>query len=476
MGNYVQTLDSHAAELLAKWNLQGFSIGIIKDGEVVKTAGYGLRNETEAVDADTLMPIGSATKSFTALLLGMLCEEGKVSWDAPVRTYVPDLKLYDEWVAAHVTLRDLLSHRTGVAAYDAQSIYPVPDKRADLVPMLEYLEPQYDFRAGFKYSNQMVALAGHVAEAVTGKSWEELVKERILEPLGMKDTVFTIEEMEENENRSLGYVATPQGNLAQPYLSLKAVGPAGAIVSSANDMVKYLKFQLGDGTWEGKKLVEKATLDEMHKPQVLGTPYLFFLPEITETTYGLGWFTDLYRGQRMCSHGGNTLGFSALLTFLPGEDLGVIVLSNGTTNFLCNAVTYQILDDYLGLEEKDWTASINEVLGPLFAGMAAGMQAKEAARVKDTAPSLAAEEYAGVYTSNGFGTITIACTEQGYALQRESYQGMLGHYNYDVFDVTMFVYGVQFPITFIIEDGKVTGFDAVIEPMPGIPAVRFTKQ
>ncbi len=476
MGNYVQALDSRADELLAKWNLQGFSIGIIKDGKVIVSGGYGKRNDTDPVDENTLMPIGSATKSFTALILGMLVDEGKVSWDTPVINYIPSFKLYDSYVTAHVTLRDLLSHRTGVAAYDAQSIYPVPEVRSEMIPMLEYLQPQYDFRAGFKYSNQMVMLAGCVAEAVTGKSWEELVKERILTPLGMNDTVFTIAEMEENENRSLGYIATPQGNMAQPYLSLKAVNPAGGIVSNAKDMLKYVQFQLGDGSWEGKKLVEKATLDEMHKPQVLGSPYLFSLDEITETTYGLGWFTDLYRGNRMCSHGGNTLGFSALMTLLPCENLGVIVLSNGTTNFLPNAITYQILDDYLCAEEKDWTASINAVLGPLFAGMAAGMQAKEAARVQGTSPSLPLSQYAGVYQSEGFGTITVACGEQGLTLQWDTYQGILSHYHYDVFDAAMFVYGVQFPVTFLIEDGKVTGFDAVIEPTPGIPQVHFVKQ
>lgn len=476
MGNYVKTLDTHAAELLAKWNLQGFSIGIVKDGEIICTKGYGKRNDEDPADDNTLMPIGSATKSFTSLILGMLVDEGKISWDTPVKEYIPSLQLYDENVTENVTVRDLLSHQTGVAAYDAQSIYPVPENRTEMIPMLAYLRPEYEFRKGFKYSNQMVMLAGCVAEAVTGQSWEELVKERILKPLGMDQTLMSMKEMPEQENRSLGYVATPQGNMAQPYLDLKAVGPAGAIISNAKDMVKYVCFQLGDGTWNGERLISKETLDEMHKPQVQGSPYLFSLPEITETTYGLGWFTDLYRGNQMYSHGGNTLGFSALMTCLPSENLGVIVLSNGTTNFLPNAITYQILDDYLGAEEKDWTASINEVLAPLFAGMAAGMEAKAAARVPDTKPSLDLDEYAGTYQSEGFGTITITCAGDQLSLQWDTYQGILTHYNYDVFDAAMFVYGVQFPAAFKIEDGKVLGFDAVIEPTPGIPPVFFAKK
>ena len=473
-GTYLNALDEHAQDLLQKWNLQGFSIGVIKNGEVLAAKGYGKKNDTDPVDADTMMPIGSATKSFTSLLLGILAEEGKVSWDTPVISYLPSLKLYDPYVTEHVTLRDLMCHRTGIAAYDAQSIYAVTENRMDMIPQLAYLQPQYDFRAGFKYSNQMVMLAGCVAEAVTGKSWEELVKERILEPLGMNDTVLSVTQM--GENRSLGYVATPQGNLAQPYLDLKAVGPAGAICSTVKDMMKYMKFQLSDGTWNGMKICEKATLDEVHKPQFLGSPYLFALPEITETTYGLGWFTDLYRGRRMWSHGGNTLGFSALMTLLPCEDLGIIVLSNGTTNFLANAVTYEIMDDFLGVPAENWTDKLNAVLGPLFAGMAAGMQAKEEARVKDTAPSLPLSAYTGVYSNPGFLDITVTETENGLAIRWNGYDGILTHYNYDVFDAAMFVYGLQFPVTFRVQNGEVTGFDAVMEPTPGIPAVFFVKE
>ena len=476
MSSYVENLDGNASGLLTKWNLQGFSIGIVKDGKVILTKGYGLRNETDGVDEYTLMPIGSATKSFTALILGMLKDEGKLDWDTPVIRYVPSLKLYDEYVGENVTLRDLLSHQTGVAAYDAQSIYPVPEERSEFIPMLAHLKAEYEFRKGFKYSNQMVTLAGYVAEVISGKSWEDLVKERILKPLGMEHTIVSMKQMTDHENRSLGYVATPQGNLAQPYLDLKAVGPAGAIISCAADMVKYVSFQLSDGTYNGVRLISRETLNEMHQPQVNGSPYLFALDEITETKYGLGWFTDLYRGRPMYSHGGNTLGFSALMTCLPSENLGVIVLSNGTTNFLCNAITYQILDDYIGAEEKDWTAALNAVLAPLFAAMAAGMQAKADARIADTAPSLELDQYAGEYVSEGFGTIRIACNDGQLMLEWCGYQGMLTHYHYDVFNLVMFVYGVSFPLTFRIKDGVIEGFDAPVEPNPAIPQVFFKKQ
>ena len=475
-GTYLNALDKHAEELLKKWNAQGFSVGVIRGGQVIAAAGYGKRNDTDPVDAETLMPIGSATKSFTSLLIGMLAEEGKLCWDTPVIQYIPSLKLYDPYVSSHVTLRDLLSHRTGVAAYDAQSIYAVPENRADMIPQLEYLEPQFGFRAGFKYSNQMVMLAGACAEAVTGKSYEELVTERILRPLGMSHTYMTVKDMELQENRSLGYLFNGQANMAQPYLDLKAVGPAGAICSDITDMMKYMKFQLGDGTWDGVKLAEKATLDEMHKPQFLGSPYLFALPEITETTYGLGWFTDLYRGRKMWSHGGNTLGFSSLMTLLPSEDLGIIVLSNGTTNFLPQALTYAILDDVLNVPAEDWTDKLNAVLGPLFAAMAQGAQAREEARVKDTAPSLPLRAYEGSYANPGFRNIDIAEKDGGLVLNWNGYDGMLMHYNYDVFTALMFVYGLQVPVTFRIEDGAVTGFEAVMEPTPGIPPVFFAKK
>ena len=475
-GTYLNSLDEHAQDLLQKWNLQGFTIGVVKHGTVLAAKGYGKKNETEAADADTMMPIGSATKSFTSLLIGMLVDEGKLSWDKPVIDYIPSLKLHDRYVTEHVTLRDLLSHRTGIAAYDAQAVYAVRDHRADMIPQLEYLENQFEIRYGFRYSNQMAMLAACAAEAVTGSSWEDLVRERILKPLGMENTVMGVREMEQIENRSLGYLFNGQENAAQPYLDLKSVGPAGGICSTVKDMMKYMQFQLGDGTWNGVKLVEKATLDEMHKPQFLGSPYLFSLEEITETTYGLGWFTDLYRGCRMLSHGGNTLGFSALMTLLPCEDLGIIVLSNGTTNFLPQAITYEILDDTLKVPYANWTEKLNAVLGPLFAGMAAGAQAMEEARVKDTVPTLPLSEYTGTYSNPGFLDIVVRENDGGLMLNWNGYDGILNHYNYDVFTAMMFVYGMQFPVTFRIEEGEVIGFHAVMEPTPGISPVYFAKQ
>lgn len=474
-------ISENEAALRGAWNLEGFTIGIVKNGELIGTAGYGKKDAEGMCDGDTVMPIGSITKSFTSLLLAMLVDEGKLSWDQKLREILPDLKLYDEKAAAEITLRDCLSHKTGLAGHDMHGVYCTKDDRKEAVETLQYLQPAYEFRHGFKYSNQMVMLAGHVAEVVTGKSWEELIEEKILKPLGMDHTTVRIADIEKFENRSVGYVFNGQASMAQPYLDLKSVAPAGGINSNAGDMAKYMMFQLGDGTWNGEKLVSKESLDEMHKTQSNGSPYMWQLEEVTDCTYGLGWFVDNYRGKKMVSHGGNTLGFSALLTLLPEENLGIVILSNGTSNFLCNVLTYDILDEVLGVETdgsfSPWTPKFGAAVGPVFAAMAQGAEAKAAAKVADAAPAHKMEEYAGTYVNPGFGTMTIAEQDGNLVGELNGYRCMLMPYHYEFFDVAMEVYGMVFPIEFRTGMmGGVMGIDAYVEGTPGVNPVMFVKQ
>ncbi|MBR4162077.1 MAG: serine hydrolase [Solobacterium sp.] len=468
-----QFIEETAESLRTQWNLEGFTIAVVKDGETIFTKGYGKRNAEAFCDSKTVMPIGSATKSFTALILGMLVEEGKLTWDTKVIDVIPDLKLYDPEVAKRVTIRDLLSHRTGAASHDAHGVYCPLMPREDYVKTFQYLQPLYDLRYHFQYSNQMVVLAAYVAEKITGRSWEELVKERILNPLGMDQTTVCLADMIKQENKSEGYLTMgPAGNVAQPYLDLGAVAPAGGINSNAEDMAKYLLLQLS----KGKGLISKASLDEMHKPQMFGSPYLWTLEEITETNYGLCWFTDYYRGTKMVSHGGNTLGFSSLVTLIPDHNLGIAILSNGTTNFMPNVLTYEIIDRVLGLDEIDWTQKLNSVIGPLFAAMGEAVQAKMQARIPDTKPSHSLEDYAGVYTHPGFGKIEIICDGDALKAKFNAYDGMVSHYHYDWFDITMFVYGMSFPVCFHTGmNGCIDGLEAKLEAHPAVDPVFFQK-
>lgn len=458
-------------ELMEVWNVPGLALGIIRDGEVLFSKGYGKRNEKEEMNDATVLPIGSATKSFTALVLASLVEEGKLSWDTPIKNYIPWLKLSDPIVTQKITVRDCLCHRTGLPSYDVHGVFCTKDDRKQMIHDLKYLEFNEDFRSKLQYSNQMVMLAGYVGEVVSGKSYEELVTTRILEPLGMNDTYLTIADMEKIDNRAKGYVFNGQENIELPYLSLKGIGPAGAINSTVKDMLKYLQFQLGDGS----PIVSKASMDEMHKAQMLGTPYFWQMAEIQESNYGLCWFVDCYRGKRMLSHGGNTLGFSALMTLLPEENLGIIVLTNSNSNFMIYDLTYRLLDEFLNIDEQDWTIKMQQNLAPLMEGMMQSAKLKHENKLSQTHLSHPIENYSGTYNNPGFGSFQLKIENNQLVGTFNGYDLLLSHYHYDVYDVTLTLMGLSFLIKFETDfSGKISSLYAQLEPT--VQPIRFDKE
>ena len=441
------TTENMIRKLMDDYNVAGMSVALIRDGEIVSTQGYGLRDAAAQLPmtADTVLPIGSITKTFTALALGMLVDEGKLDWDAPVKTYIPSLKLSSELLTENVTVRDLMCHRTGVPKYDLQAIYCVMEDGAEMVRSLEYLETNMAFRTGLQYSNQMVSLAGYLVEVITGILYQEFVRERIFRPLGMQSTDFEIESLAKYENTSKGYVFANGTFIEPPYMHLGAFAPSGAIVSTASDMAKYALFHLRGGVVDGQRLISEENLRQMHSPQVIGTPYFWNFEEFQSTEYGLGWFTDIYRGVKMIGHGGNTNGFSA--------------------------------DEALGVTDvPDWSGRFREIFNNLMAGMMAGMQARAAAKVPDTTPTLAIADYAGSYSHPGFGRMSFSMTEQGLAGTWNGLPAMLIHYNYDAFDLMLPVLGQAVPAQFVVEDGVIKGLEVAMEMAPGIRPAMFEKE
>ncbi len=463
-------------KLMEDYHVAGMSAAIIRDGKIVSIDGYGVRDTSAdlPMTAETVLPIGSITKTFTSLALGMLSDEGKLDWDTPVISYLPSLKLYNDLLTENVTVRDLMSHRTGVPKYDLQAIYCVKEDPAEMVRTLEYLEPSAPLRTKFQYSNQMVSLAGYLVEVLSGHPYQEFVREQILKPLGMTSTDFEVSSLSKYENTSKGYVFANDTFIEPPYMHLGAFAPAGAIVSSAADMAKYALFHLGDGCWEGTRLISEENLREMHKPQFIGTPYFWEFEEFQSTEYGLGWFTDVYRGQKMINHGGNTNGFSAQMTLLPAQKFAVVLLSNATSSFSVNALGHIFADEVLGVEDiPDWSGRFQEIFNNLMAGMMAGMQARAEAKVPDTTPTLKLEDYTGTYRHPGFGEMTFAMTPQGLAGTWNGLPAMLLHYNYDAFDLMLPVLGQSVPAQFIVEDGKIRGLEVTMEATPGVHPALF---
>lgn len=472
------TTENMIRKLMDDYNVAGMSVALIRGGEIVSAEGYGLRDAGAGLPmtADTVLPIGSITKTFTALALGMLADEGKLDWDAPVISYIPSLRLSSPLLTENVTARDLMCHRTGVPKYDLQAIYCVMEDGASMVRSLEYLETNAAFRTKLQYSNQMVSLAGYLIEVITGIPYQEFVRERIFRPLGMQSTDFEIESLAKYENISKGYVFANGTFIEPPYMHLGAFAPSGAIVSTASDMAKYALFYIRGGIAGGQRLISEETLGQIHSPQVIGTPYFWNFEEFQSTEYGLGWFTDIYRGVKMVGHGGNTNGFSAQMTLLPGQNAAIVALSNATSSFSVNALGHVFADETLGVAQiPDWSGRFKEIFNGLMTGMMAGMQARAQARVPDTAPTLEPACYAGTYRHPGFGEMNFAMTEQGLAGTWNGLPAVLVHYNYDEFDLMLPVLGQAVPARFAVEDGVIRGLNVTMEMAPGISPAMFGK-
>ena len=472
------TTENMIGKLMDDYHVAGMSVALIRNGEVESVKGYGLRDAAASLPmtADTVMPIGSITKTFTALALGMLADEGKLDWDEPVKTYLPALKLSSPLLTENVTVRDLMCHRTGVPKYDLQAIYCVMEDGEAMVRSLEYLETNAAFRTKFQYSNQMVSLAGYLIEVLTGTPYQEFVRERIFKPLGMTSSNFEVDSLSGYENTSKGYVFANDAFIEPPYMHLGAFAPSGAIVSTASDMARYALFYLQGGVWEGQRLISEENLRQMQSPQVIGTPYFWDFEEFQSTEYGLGWFTDIYRGAKMIGHGGNTNGFSAQMTLLPAQNAAIVALSNATSSFSVNALGHVFADETLGVRDlPDWSGRFQEIFNNLMAGMMAGMQVRAEARVPDTTPTLDFAAYAGTYRHPGFGEMTFAMTEQGLAGTWNGLPAMLVHYNYDAFDLMLPVLGQAVPAQFSVEGGVIQGLEVTMEMAPGIRPAMFER-
>ena len=416
-------------------DVAGAAVAVVRADEVLLCDGFGVRDlaDGEAVDDETLFATGSATKAFTTMSVAMLAEEGKLDWDTPVRSYMPDFALHDQIASAEVTPRDLACHRVGLPRHEL-SWYKAGISRAELVRRLRYLEPSRPFRTTFQYQNMMFTTLGYLVERLSGKQWEEYAGERILAPLGMRRSNFSVHRSQADQNHARPYARKSGANVEVPFAAdIDALGPAGAVNSCAKDMVGWLRLHLGDGEIDGVRLISQASLNLMHSPQMV-------IPQVVRDdrrhapAYGLGWFTQVYMGKAVVYHGGNIDGFSAMVMLVPEERLGVAVLCNQEISALPAAVAFAAVDRALGLPERDWPAHLRDEMEKLLAAAHQGGDYSRE-RVPGTGPSLALEAYAGTYEHPGYGTLRIAHGESGLALSYHPWPEPLPleHFHYDVF-------------------------------------------
>jgi len=402
-----------AEQSMARWNVPGLAVAVVQDGEVVYLRGFGLRDLERQlpVTPQTLFPIGSATKGFTAAAVAMLAEQEKLDLDAPLVRYLPDLLLHDEHASWHATPRDLLLHRTGVPAYDFLWV-AVPLSREEYFRRLRYLPPSRAFRESFQYSNLMYTALGVLVGRLSGGTWEEFVAGRIFQPLAMRRSNFSVDQLQRSEDFAAPY-AHAGGKLQRiPFRQVEATGPASSINSSAEEMARWLVFHLNRGAVDGKQLLAPARVAEMHRGQIRITdPVLVSLVQASE--YGLGWYVSNYRGHAVVEHAGGIDGFVALVSLLPAEKIGVVVLSNGDRTLLPYVLVRNLYDRLLGLDPIDRNAEFEKVLDDAMRAWGAGSEAAAGAEHAASSPSLPLAAYAGSYEHPAFGGIEITHAPDG---------------------------------------------------------------
>jgi len=444
----LQGLDAYVSQAMRDWRVPGLAIVVVKDDSVVFIKGYGVRElgKPDPVTVHTRFGNMSTTKAFTALLVAMLADSGKLSLDDPVTKYVPAVQFADPYVTREITVRDLLTHRVGFGDPD----YLWGTSGLDFSTMahrLRFVQPQTSFRSRFQYNNVTYALAGEVAARAAGTTWQALLHARILGPLGMTETLADAAELKAS---GITDVTAPHGIvrdtvrvLPAPLDGIDEIAPAGAIFSTVTDMAKWLRFVLDSGRvgGGGRRLVSAQNFAELLKPQqVVQRP---FYPTASLThphvqAYGLGWILQDYRGEWIAIHTGSIEGRSAIIGLIPDRRAGVFIYTNLDHSELRHALMYTVFDRFIGpsTPAHDWSAEMRVMYRRIADSTRAVRLAQESKRVTGTHPTLPLDRYAGTYADSAFGTATVTFADGRLALQSGTAKGQLEHWQYDVFRVT----------------------------------------
>ena len=439
----LQGFDAEMEKLLKDWNAPGVGVGIVEGDKLIFAQGYGYRNYDQQLPftSKTLFPIGSNTKLFTAIAAGMLVEEEKLTWDEPIRDAVPALRFYNNQLNNTVTLRDMLAHRTGITRHDHMWYQQDALTRQDIFDRLQYLEPEVPLRQTFLYNNLMYATVGYIIELLSGKTWEEFVRQRIFQPLEMDSTVYTIAEMLKQSDYGVPFTEKRENDQIYqiPYYDqTEAIAPAGAIISNIEDISHWLVALMNDGQYTDKQVLSpnllKATLEPaIMRQNLLGETQGWW--EVLNPTYGMGRETASYRGHLLTYHGGAIDGFYSQISFLPPEKLGVIVFVIGNhCASLTDIVTYNIYERLLGLTQTPWS---DRWLDIRLKAKEAGKEAREKAgtdQVLNTTPSHSLADYVGKYANPIYGLIEISIQDDALQFNFGKIQLPLSHFHYDRFD------------------------------------------
>ena len=479
-------LDTAFARVLKEWHAAGFAVAVVEKNHIVYAKGFGYRDYENKIPVtpNTLFAIGSCTKAFTASLIGMLVQEGKLDYDKPVRDYLPELKFYKDEMNDKITLRDMMCHRTGLPRHDFSWYLFSTNSRDSLLQRIQYMEPSAGLREKWQYNNFMFFAQGMVAEKITGRKWEDNIREKIFQPLGMTNSTFSVDDMKKSTDAALGYEVKKDSIINKmDYYHIDAMGPAGSINSSVNDMSKWVITWINNGKFDGKEIIPTSHRTEAISSQMViaGALPEKENPDIYFANYGFGWMVSSYKGHYRVEHGGNIDGFSASTSFFPSDSIGIIVLCNQNGSAVPSIVRNLLADRMLKLKYQDWQSDLKRKFDKQ---KKEGEDAKKTAIKTDkpkTKPSHERKDYEGLYSNKAYGSFDVQFQRDSLFAFTGEHIWWLKHNQYDIFDAFekdakdgIDSTDNSIPIQFQMNtNGDITSFDIGLEPT--LKPISFTK-
>ena len=439
-------LDTYVASSMKTFDVPGMAVAIVKDGKIIVAKGYGVRKlgEPTPVDEFTMFGIGSNTKAFTTAALATLVDEGKLSWDDPVYQRLPGFVMYDPYVSHEMTIRDLLTHRSGMGLGEGDLLFWPHSTytREEVIYKLRFMKPSSSFRSHYAYDNLLYMTAGQIIPAVTGVSWDDYIRQRIFTPLGMNHSNVSNAAIKPDDNVAFPHSRMDDKLQVIHFEVLDNAGPAGAINSCAADMAKWVQLQLNRGKFTDRdgRLFGEERSREMWSPQTIlpvgDPPAPLAGLKANFADYALGWGLRDYHGRKLVGHTGGVAGFVSRVMLVPEENLGVVVLTNAEEDGAFDSVLYHVLDYYFHLPPTDWISAYKAVEEKQEKDAAESMKKAETARAADSKPSLPIEKYAGVYNDAWYGPITIRIDGGHLVITFDHTPSMIGdlqHWQHDTF-------------------------------------------
>jgi CubicO group peptidase (beta-lactamase class C family) len=439
-------IDTFINRILKEWSAAGVTVSVVEKNKVILAKGFGYKDYENKVPVteNTLFAIGSCTKAFTSSLLAFPLKDGKLDLDKPVNHYVPELRFIDDELTNNITARDMMSHRTGLPRHDL-AWYGSTAKRDSLIYTIRFFEKTAPLRRLWQYNNFMFLAQGVLAEKLSGKNWEALIKEQLFTPLSMSSSNTSINDHVKAPDYSFGYNEKDGIIKRMKFMNLDAIGPAGSINSNAKDMANWVMMWVNGGKYNGKEILPAIYYNQAISSQmVIGASLpTKEQPDVFFSNYGFAWFLANYRGHYRVEHGGNIDGFSSSTSFFPTDSIGIFVSVNQNGSPVPGIIRNTIADRLLGLKYKDWHRTQKTAADKAKASAKEKLKADSSQRKLGTRPTHAITDYAGTFINESYGTITVEQQKDSLVAKFNALTFKVKHYHYNYFNFVPVADGVD---------------------------------